>query len=79
MWMSRYLLTRVAELYNVEVSFDPKPIPGDWNGAYAQSSQIDRCVSFDPKPIPGDRNGASPLLVHALRSLGSRSDARQTG
>lgn len=22
-----------AELYNVEVTFDPKPIPGDWNGA----------------------------------------------
>eukprot|EP00890_Picochlorum_soloecismus_P002221 jgi/Picsp_1/29/NSC_00029-R1_glutamine synthetase len=33
MMMSRYLLTRCAELYNVEVTFDPKPIPGDWNGA----------------------------------------------
>lgn len=33
MWMSRYLMYRVAELFNVEVSFDPKPIPGDWNGS----------------------------------------------
>lgn len=33
LWMSRYILLRLAELYNVEVSFDPKPIPGDWNGA----------------------------------------------
>ncbi|KAG7669338.1 hypothetical protein Ndes2526B_g05641 [Nannochloris sp. 'desiccata'] len=33
LWMSRYLLLRCAELYNVEVTFDPKPIPGDWNGA----------------------------------------------
>jgi glutamine synthetase len=33
MWMSRYLLQRCAELYNVEVTLDPKPIPGDWNGA----------------------------------------------
>nr|ABC54740.1 glutamine synthetase [Helicosporidium sp. ex Simulium jonesi] len=33
MWMSRYILIRCAELYNVEVSFDPKPVPGDWNGA----------------------------------------------
>ncbi|GAB4820838.1 hypothetical protein N2152v2_007884 [Parachlorella kessleri] len=33
LWMSRYLLYRIAELYNVEVTFDPKPIPGDWNGA----------------------------------------------
>lgn len=33
LWMSRYLLLRIAELYNVEVTLDPKPIPGDWNGA----------------------------------------------
>lgn len=33
LWMARYLLLRIAELYNVEVTFDPKPIPGDWNGA----------------------------------------------
>jgi len=31
--MSRYLLLRVAEQFGVVVSFDPKPIPGDWNGA----------------------------------------------
>ena len=23
----------IAEMFNVEVTFDPKPIPGDWNGA----------------------------------------------
>eukprot|EP00798_Chlamydomonas_sp_ICE-L_P028161 gene28161-31261_t len=33
LWMSRYLLNRVCEMYNVEVTFDPKPIPGDWNGS----------------------------------------------
>ena len=33
LWMARYLLVRIAELYNVDVTFDPKPIPGDWNGA----------------------------------------------
>lgn len=31
--MSRYLLLRVCEDFGVIVSFDPKPIPGDWNGA----------------------------------------------
>jgi len=31
--MSRYLLLRVAEQLGVVISFDPKPIPGDWNGA----------------------------------------------
>jgi len=33
LWMSRYLMIRVCELQGINVSFDPKPIPGDWNGA----------------------------------------------
>lgn len=33
LWMSRYLMYRVCEQFQVEVSFDPKPIPGDWNGS----------------------------------------------
>jgi len=35
MWMARFLLHRVAEDYGVVVSLDPKPIPGNWNGAGA--------------------------------------------
>ena len=33
LWMSRYIMYRVCEMFNVEVTFDPKPIPGDWNGS----------------------------------------------
>jgi len=33
LWMSRFILHRVCEDYGVIASFDPKPIPGDWNGA----------------------------------------------
>lgn len=32
MWISRYLLQRIAENHNVNVSLHPKPIKGDWNG-----------------------------------------------
>ena len=31
----RYILERVAEDFGVVVTFDPKPIAGDWNGAGA--------------------------------------------
>ena len=31
-WISRYILQRVAEKHNVNVSLHPKPIKGDWNG-----------------------------------------------
>ena len=33
LWMSRFLLEQVAEDFHVNVSLDPKPMPGDWNGA----------------------------------------------
>ncbi|KAF0312018.1 Glutamine synthetase [Amphibalanus amphitrite] len=33
LWMGRFLLHRVAEDFGINVSLDPKPIPGDWNGA----------------------------------------------
>ena len=33
LWMARYFLQRVAEDFNVIITFDPKPITGDWNGA----------------------------------------------
>ena len=38
LWVARYILYRVAEEFNVVVSLDPKPIPGDWNGAGAHTN-----------------------------------------
>jgi len=33
LWMARYLMIRVTEELGCCVSFDPKPMKGDWNGA----------------------------------------------
>lgn len=33
MLMARYLLIRLAEMKNVIVTFEPKPLKGDWNGS----------------------------------------------
>lgn len=38
LWMSRFILHRVAEEFGVKVTFAPKPIPGDWNGAGLHSN-----------------------------------------
>ena len=32
-WMTRYILARVCEEFNVYPDWDPKPIPGDCNGS----------------------------------------------
>ena len=33
LWIARYLLNRIAEEHQVVVSYDNKPMKGDWNGA----------------------------------------------
>nr|UYG55622.1 glutamine synthetase [Geocoris pallidipennis] len=35
LWMARFILHRVAEEFGVCVTLDPKPMPGEWNGAGA--------------------------------------------
>jgi len=37
-WAARYILERISEKAGVVVSFDPKPIQGDWNGAGAHTN-----------------------------------------
>ena len=33
LWMARWLLYRLGEKYGIHATLDPKPVPGDWNGA----------------------------------------------
>ncbi len=38
LWIARWLLHRLAEEYGISVSFAPKPVKGDWNGAGAHTN-----------------------------------------
>ncbi|CRK86464.1 CLUMA_CG000074, isoform A [Clunio marinus] len=38
LWIARYILHRVAEEFGVIATLDPKPMPGDWNGAGAHTN-----------------------------------------
>ena len=33
LWMSRYILERLAEQYEYDINYHPKPVKGDWNGS----------------------------------------------
>lgn len=33
LWMARFLLIRICEEWGIKVSFHPKPLAGEWNGA----------------------------------------------
>ena len=32
-WVARYILDRVAEKHGMSINYQPKPVPGDWNGS----------------------------------------------
>merc|ERR1719310_1800319 len=60
--ISRYLLIRVCEQFGVQVSFDPKPIPGDWNGAGCHTN-----VSTKAMRAPGGYE----VIKKAMERLGA--------
>lgn len=45
LWISRYILWRIAEEFGVVVTFDPKPMEGSWNGAgELMVASLHRCM-----------------------------------
>ena len=63
MTIGRYLMYRVCEIFGVVVSFDPKPIDGDWNGAGCHTN-------FSTKSMRED--GGEAVIMEAVKRMGEK-------
>ncbi|KAL5278954.1 GLUL.2 family protein [Megaselia abdita] len=65
LWVSRYILQRIAEEYGVVVTFDPKPVEGQWNGAGAHTN-------FSTKAMRAD--GGMKAIEAAIQKLSKHQE-----
>ncbi|CAK9033269.1 Glutamine synthetase leaf isozyme [Durusdinium trenchii] len=64
-WMSRYILNRVCEDKGVVCSYEPKPIPGDWNGAGCHTN-------FSTKNMREKKDGYEKYILPCIENLGKK-------